>query len=117
MDIIAAVVTLLQAVDTALIVTMVDIAVVRPFVNITMMTETMVVIGPLLVVGLADRIRMITNLLGEDMAILMDLLLRAVTQKSHIRRTGILVAGLGDHLREAMITISDVIGDFLLLNF
>lgn len=114
-DIIAAVVILLQAVDTALIVMMVDIAVVRPCVIITMMNHgTMVVIGPLLVVELADRLRMITKLLEEDMAILMALLLRAVIQRSHIRRTGIPVAELGDPHREAMNTIRlGVIGDFL----
>ena len=118
-DTTAAVVTLLQAVDTALIVTMVDTVVVRPFEIITMKIGTMVVIGPLLAAEVADRPPMIINLLEEeDMAILTALLLRAVIRRTHIRRTGILAAGLGDLLRGAMDTNRlGVTGDFLLLMF
>lgn len=113
MDIIAAAVTLLQAGDTALIVTMVDIVVVRPCGIITMTNPgTMVDIGPLPVVELADLSRMITNLVEEDMPILMVLPLHAVIRMNRIRRTDILVAGLEDLLREAMNTSLGVIGEF-----
>ena len=112
MDIIAAAVTLLQAVDTALIVTMVDTVVVRPCGIITTMNPgTMVDIGPLLVVELADLLRMIINLAEEHIATLMDLSLHAVIRMNRMRRTDI-VAGLGDLPREAMNTSLGVIGEF-----
>lgn len=116
---IVAAVTLLQVVVIALIVMMVDIAVVLRLCAIIIMTNpaTMVVIGLHLVVELADHLWMNRTRLLGDMTILMVLLLHVVIQMIPMRQTGILVAGLGDLLREAMNTIRlGVTGDFLLLN-
>lgn len=113
---IAAVATRLQAVATAHIVTMVDIAVApRSRVTITMANHgIMVVIGPLFAVEPARLSKNLIHLLEAVMTISMALRIRAAIRTSHIQRTGILlVAGLGEPRPEAMITIRlGAIGDF-----